>query len=144
MGTSGLIRNVLGVWFLTWTFLTDSLVHIYQKEIHGDKNYKSKHTFIDTLTGDLKTRESTGTSCHIEIIFSIQTTKLLAKYNLLSFQISCRLRIYFTKHNCKVSTSFMKENKRYKLLKIWKWISIRLLQGFYSRCHQLAISPFFV
>ena len=50
--------------------------------------------------GDLKTPKSTGTSCQIEIHF-----------------------IFFTEHNNKVSTSFMKENKGYKLLKtaIAKW-----------------------
>ena len=49
------------------------------------------------------------------------------KYNLLFFQISGRLIISFTKHDYKVSTSFMQENKRYKGLKTGKWISIRLL-----------------
>ena len=54
--------------------------------------------------GDLKTPKSTGTSCQIEIHF-----------------------IFFTEHDYKVSTSFMKENKGYKLLKAAKWIFIRWL-----------------
>ena len=32
---------------------------------------------------DLKSRKSTGTSCQIEICFSIQIIKFLMKYNLL-------------------------------------------------------------
>ena len=34
---------------------------------------------------DLKTRKSTGTSCQIEIHFSIQIITFLMKYNLLCF-----------------------------------------------------------
>ena len=34
---------------------------------------------------DLKTRKSTGTSCQIEIHFSIEIIKFLMKYNLLCF-----------------------------------------------------------
>ena len=64
--------------------------------------------------GDLKTRRSTGTSCQIEIHFSSQTSKFLIKYNFLRFQISGGFIIFFTEHDCKVSTSFIKENKRYK------------------------------
>ena len=60
---------------------------------------------------DLKTRKSTGTSCQIEIHFSSQTSKFLIEYNLLRFQISCRLIIFLTEHDYKVSTSFMKEIK---------------------------------
>ena len=52
-----------------------------------------------TLPGDLKTRKSTGTSCPIAIHFSSHTSKFLIKYNLLRFQISDRLIIFFTKHN---------------------------------------------
>ena len=47
------------------------------------------------------------------------------KYNLLCFQISGRLIIFFNKHDYQVLTSLMKENKRYKRLKTAKWISIR-------------------
>ena len=43
--------------------------------------------------------ERTGTSFQIETRFSIQTTKILMKYNLLCFQISGRLTIFFTKHD---------------------------------------------
>ena len=49
------------------------------------------------------------------------------KYNLLCFQISGRLMIFFNKHDYPVLTSLMKENKRYKRLKTAKWISIRKL-----------------
>ena len=58
--------------------------------------------------------EVAGTSCQIEIHFSSQTSKFLIKYNLLRFQISGGLIIFFTEHDYKVSTSFIKENKRYK------------------------------
>ena len=66
--------------------------------------------------GDLKTQKSTGTSCQIEIHFSSQTSKFLIKYYSLRlcFQSSGRLIIFFTEHDYKVSTSFIKENKRYK------------------------------
>ena len=47
------------------------------------------------------------------------------KYNLLRFQISGRLIIFFNKHDYPVSTSLTKENKKYKQLKTEKWISIR-------------------
>ena len=63
--------------------------------------------------GDLKTRKSTGTSCKIESHFSSQTSKFLIKYNLLRFQISGGLIIFFAEHDYKVSTSFIKENKKY-------------------------------
>ena len=66
------------------------------------------------LLGDLKTRKSTGTSCQIEIHLVEQTSKFLIKYNLLRFQISGALIIFFTEHVYKVSTSFIKKNKRYK------------------------------
>ena len=46
------------------------------------------------------------------------------KYNLLCFQTSGRLIIFFNKHDYQVSTSLMKQNKRYKGLKTAKWISI--------------------
>ena len=49
------------------------------------------------------------------------------KYNLLCFQISGRLIILFNKHDYQVSTSLMRENRRYKRLKTAKWISIRKL-----------------
>ena len=49
------------------------------------------------------------------------------KYNLLCFQTSGRPKIFFNKDDCQVSTSLMKENKRYKRLKTSKWISIRQL-----------------
>ena len=55
--------------------------------------------------GDLKTRKRTGTSCQIEIHFASQTSL---------FQISGGLLIFFTEHDYKVLTSFIKENKKYK------------------------------
>ena len=70
--------------------------------------------FLIHHLGDLKTRKSTGTTCQIEIHFSSQTSKFLIKYNLLRFQISSGLIIFFTEHDYKVSTSFIKESKRYK------------------------------
>ncbi len=63
---------------------------------------------------DLKTRNRTGTSCQIEIHFSIKTTKFLFKYTLLCSQIYDRFIILFIKHNHKVSASFIKEKQRYK------------------------------
>ena len=62
----------------------------------------------------METQKNTGTSCQIEIHFSSQTTKFLIKYNLLRFQISGGPIIFFTEHDYKVSTSFIKENKRYR------------------------------
>ena len=64
------------------------------------------------ILGDVKTRKSTGTSCQIEIHFSSQTSKFIIKYNLHRFQISGGLVIFFSKHDYKVSTSFIKENKK--------------------------------
>ena len=46
------------------------------------------------------------------------------KYNFLCFQTSGRLIIFYNKHDYQVSTSSMKQNKRYKGLKTAKWISI--------------------
>ena len=63
---------------------------------------------------DLNTRKSTGTSCQIEIHFQAKLANFIIKYNLLRFQISGGLIIFFTEHDCKVSTSFIMENKRYK------------------------------
>ena len=76
------------------------------------------------ILGDLKTRKRTGTSCQIEIYFSSQTSKFLIRYNLLRFQISGGLIIFFTEHDYEVSTSFIEENKKYKKLTTAKWISI--------------------
>ena len=58
---------------------------------------------------DLKTRKRTGTTCQIEIHFSIKTAKFLFKYTLLCSQIYDRFIILFIKHNHKVSASFIKE-----------------------------------
>ena len=66
------------------------------------------------IPGDLKTRKRTGTSCQIEIHFSIKTTTFLFKYTLLCSQIYDRFIILFIKHNHKVSASFIKEKQRYK------------------------------
>ena len=62
----------------------------------------------------VKTRKRTGTSCQVEIHFSSQISKFLIKYNLLRLKIFGGLIIFFTEHDYKVSTSFIKENKRYK------------------------------
>ena len=64
--------------------------------------------------GDLKTRKRTGTSCQIEIHFSIKTTKFLFKYTLFCSQIYYRFIILFIKHNHTVSASYIKEKHRYK------------------------------
>ena len=45
-------------------------------------------------------------------------------YNLLCFQTSGRLLIFFNKHDYEVSTSLMKEDKRYMRLKTARWIFI--------------------
>ena len=74
---------------------------------------------INYLLGCLKTRKHPGTSCQIEIHFSSQTSKFLIKCNLLRFQISGGLIIFFSEHDYKVSTSFIEENKTAK------WIFIR-------------------
>ena len=81
--------------------------------------------FVDCILGDLKARKSTGASCQIEIHFSSQTSKFLIRYNLLRFQISGGLVIFFSKHEYKFSTSFTKEIKRHKRLKTAMWIFIR-------------------
>ena len=78
---------------------------------NANKKILDKFSFHRHLLGDLKTRKS---SCQIEIHFLRQTRKFLFKYNLLRFEISGGLIVFFTKHDYKVSTSFMKENKRYK------------------------------
>ena len=86
------------------------------------KNIKNKSdcktniivTFTISTPGDLKTRKRTGTSCQIEIHFSIKTTKFLFKYTLHCSQIYDRFIILFIKHNHKVSASFIKEKQRYK------------------------------
>ena len=63
------------------------------------------------LSCDLKTRKRTGTSCQIEIHFSIKTTNFLFKYTLLCSQIYDGFIILFIKHNHKVSASFIKEKQ---------------------------------
>ena len=63
--------------------------------------------------GDLDTRKSTGTSCQIEIHFMIKTTEYLQKYTLFRFHIFVRAIVLITKHNYKISTSFIKNNERY-------------------------------
>ena len=78
------------------------------------RNIQDGKNSIVNFLDDLKTQKSTCTSCQIEIHFSSRTSKLLIKYNLLRFQISGGLIIFFTEHDYKVSTSFINENKRYK------------------------------
>ncbi len=74
------------------------------KTSHSQRVFRA-HTYYP---GDLKTRKRTGTSCQIEIHFSIKTTKFLFKYTLLCSQIYDRFIILFIKHYHKVSTSFKK------------------------------------
>jgi hypothetical protein len=62
---------------------------------------------------DLDTRKSTGTSCQIEIHFMIKTTEYLLKYTLFRFHIFVRAIVLITKHNYKISTSFIKNNEKY-------------------------------
>ena len=54
---------------------------------------------ICTIPGDLNTRKRTGTSCQIEIHFSIKTTEYLLKYTLFRFQIYVRAIVLITKHD---------------------------------------------
>ena len=60
-------------------------VYIINRLIHGP--------------GDLKRRKRTGTSCQIEIHFSIKTTEYLLKYTLFRFQIYVRAIVLITKHD---------------------------------------------
>ena len=54
-----------------------------------------KWLLVGRLPDDLKTRESSRTSCQLEIYFSIQTAKFLMKYNLLSaFKVSLGLEYF--------------------------------------------------
>jgi hypothetical protein len=66
--------------------------------------------------GDLDTRKSTGTSCQIEIHFMIKTTEYLLKYTLFRFHIFVRAIVLITKHNYKISTSFIKNNEKYTVI----------------------------
>ena len=50
------------------------------------------------IPGDLKTWKRAGTSCQIEIHFSIKTTKFLFKYTLLCSQIYDRFIMLFIKN----------------------------------------------
>ena len=56
------------------------------------------------MLGDLKTRKSTGTSCQIEIHFLSNLSNFSLNTNFTNI-------IFFTKHDYKVSTSFIKEIK---------------------------------
>ena len=47
-----------------------------------------------------QTWKGTETTFQKKSFFSIKTTKFFMKYNLLCFQISGRLIIFFTKHDC--------------------------------------------
>ena len=76
------------------------------------------------IPGDLRTRKRTGTSCQIEIHFSIKRTDYLLKYTLLRFQIYVRAIVLITKQDQKISASFIKNNERYNRSHTAKWISI--------------------
>ena len=86
--------------------------------------------------GDLKWRERTGTSCQIKIHLSIEITQYLLKYTLFRFQIYFRGIVLVTENIHKISTSFMKNNKRYNWLNTAKWISISttLLNADWLKC----------
>ena len=76
-------------------------------DVHSQK--RTSWNRLVTDLGDLKKLKSTGTSCQIGIHFSSQTSKFPIKYNLLWIHISGGLIIFFTKHDYKVSTSFIKK-----------------------------------
>ena len=71
------------------------------------------------------TRKRTGTSCRIEIHFSIETTEYLPQYTLFRFHIFVRAIVLITEHNYKISPSFIQNNERYNRINKAKWISIR-------------------
>ena len=74
--------------------------------------------------GDLKWWERTGTSCQLDIHFSVKTAQYPLKYTIFWFQIYVRSIVLITEHNHKISTSFIKNNKRYNRLTTAEWISI--------------------
>ena len=55
---------------------------------------------IRTLWTKLDTWESTGRICQIEIHFLSNLLKFLMNYNLVCFQISGWLIVFFTKYDC--------------------------------------------
>ena len=64
------------------------------------------------------------------------------KYNSFCFQTSGRLIIFFNKHDYQVSSSLMKQNKRYKGLKTTKWISIwDLVPGLFLTVRSNVMGP---
>ena len=81
-------------------------------------------SFLKLKPGDLKWQERTGTSCQIKIHFWVTKIRYLLKYTLFPFQIHIRATILMTKHNHKISTRFIKNNRRYNRLNTTKWISI--------------------
>ena len=117
----------LQVLTITLIFLQPVASKAKQKDpsrVNASSDFALPHFFPDVgygsfsnfslLLGDVKTEKSTGNSCQIEIHFSWQTSKFFIKYNLIRFPISGGLIIFFTEHDYKVSTSFIRENKRYK------------------------------
>ena len=95
---------------------------------NSDNNSRMRKRLTSALlSGDLKTWKRTGTSCEIEIHFSIKTTIFLFKYTLLCSQIYGRHIVLFNKHNYKFSASFIKERQRSIWLKTAKLITILLL-----------------
>ena len=117
------------LWWLSLIWGRGSAVWVWTPRVLERKNgsacWKKSKTFMYTRWSE--NMERTGTSCPIEIHFSVKNTKFLFKYTLLCSQIYDRFIILFIKHNHKVSASFIKEKQRYKWLKTAKWISILLL-----------------
>ena len=71
----------------------------FQVSIQHGTVVRKPDSAIHWIPGDLKTRKRTGTSCQIEIHFSIKTTEYLLKYTLFRFQIYVRAIVLITKHD---------------------------------------------
>jgi hypothetical protein len=68
------------------------------------------------------TYKSTGTSCEMGILFLIQTTKFLIKYNLLNFVSKFLVEVFFI---AKICNQFHTGNKKdISDLKTTRWIFI--------------------
>ena len=77
------------------------------------------------LSRDLNTRRRTGTGCRVAYHFSIESDEFRPLYTLFRFHIFVRAIVLVTKHNYKISTSFIQTNRRCNRVNIAKWISIR-------------------
>ena len=76
------------------------------------ETFLKKKTFANKLEIPNESTCRKGLALYLwtEIYFSIDTTKFLFKYTLLCFQMYRRHMILLTKHNYKVSASFMVES----------------------------------